>query len=291
MKAFVTAVALFHLAFPIWAIGQSPAARGCVVYKRDSEAWASLEEYRSYEDRGTNIMVTDAAGKEFRLFWEKEPIFIPYPTDTSADREKANAQIRQARKRYPELTRRLAAVEKAWAAAPRKAVAAVASAPVATVAPAPTVRLGMEIVTTTGKKYENVTISRIEPDGLMVMTDAGVEKVPFVDLSPEMQKMYGYNPVAAADFIAARAVAQQQRAQQAAIPLPDRYVIHMGDTPDMYFEGLAPAANSVGVEMKWTIKRNAKVQTRAEAERTVEAMQKVAKAGGFYAPLKVEPTE
>jgi len=71
----------------------------------------------------------------------------------------------------------------------------------------------------------------------------------------------------------------------------DRYVIHMGDKADMYFLELAPARNPLGMEMKWTVKRNAKVQTKAEAEKTMEQMQKIAKAGGFYAPLKVEHAE
>jgi hypothetical protein len=78
---------------------------------------------------------------------------------------------------------------------------------------------------------------------------------------------------------------------QAKTPAPERYVIHMGDRPDLYFQELGAAGNSVGMEIKWTIKRSAKVQTKAEAERTIEGMQKIAKAGGFYAPFKAEPAE
>ena len=71
----------------------------------------------------------------------------------------------------------------------------------------------------------------------------------------------------------------------------DRYVIHMGDKPDMYFRELGEANNSLGMEIKWTVKRYAKVQTKAESEKTMQRMQSIAKAGGFYAPLKVEPAK
>ena len=41
-------------------------------------------------------------------------------------------------------------------------------------------RLAAEDFTTIeGKKYEGVTVSRVEPDGLMVVTDSGIAKIPF----------------------------------------------------------------------------------------------------------------
>src|SRR5258708_5527521 len=119
MKAVAAALAFFHLVFPFSAVGQSPTpARGCVVYKLASEAWASVVEYKTLEDFGTNITVTNSAGEQVRIFSDQNPIFIPYPSDTSATAEKARAQIQQARKRYPERSSRLAVVEKAWAAVP-----------------------------------------------------------------------------------------------------------------------------------------------------------------------------
>ena len=68
---------------------------------------------------------------------------------------------------------------------------------------------------------------------------------------------------------------------QVKTPAPDRYVIHMGDKPDMYFRELGAANNSLGMEIKWTVKRYAKVQNKAEAEKTMQRMQDIAKAGGF----------
>jgi hypothetical protein len=63
----------------------------------------------------------------------------------------------------------------------------------------------------------NATIVRDEPDGLVVQTDAGIEKIDFVLLSTEVQKRFAYDPVKAREYRASRAVAQQQLfAQQAA---------------------------------------------------------------------------
>ena len=71
-------------------------------------------------------------------------------------------------------------------------------------------RLSAEDFTTVeGKKYEGVTISRVEPDGLMVVTDSGIAKIPFLLLPEDVQKKYGYDPKAAAEFSAGVAKAQR----------------------------------------------------------------------------------
>lgn len=59
------------------------------------------------------------------------------------------------------------------------------------------------------------TIVRDEPDGLMVRTDAGIEKVDFLLLSTEVQKRFGFDPVKAREYRANRAVAKQQIVQKA----------------------------------------------------------------------------
>ena len=216
MKTLATAVALFTLVFLNPAIGESPvAARGCVVYKRQLDVSASLLEYRAYENLGTNSSVTNGAGEKVRVFPDQNPVFIPYPNDPSASPEKALAQIGLARKKYPELTRHLAAIEKAWAGVPRKSAPAVATAPavqapVAQPAKAPEPAKASEPSTAGGDEYDKLTISRVEPDGLMVVTDTGIRKIPFADLPEKIQKKYGYNPDAAARFAAAIAAAQRR---------------------------------------------------------------------------------
>jgi hypothetical protein len=51
-----------------------------------------------------------------------------------------------------------------------------------------------------GKEYKNVKVSRVEPDGVVISFSGGIVKIPFTELSPEIQKKYGYDAKAAADF-------------------------------------------------------------------------------------------
>ena len=201
------------------ATAQNPtSARGCVVFKHGINAPASLEEYRKFENLGTNFAVTDLTGNLLTMLPGERPIFVQYPTDSSATLEKATAQIAIARKTYPELSRRLAVIEKAWAAVPQAKVASIPATPVS--APPPTASKptpaatpkGMEIVTTSGTKYENVTVTLIEPDGLSISHDAGLVKVPFTDLSEELRAKYNFDPQKAAQFAAATQETAKQKA-------------------------------------------------------------------------------
>ena len=66
------------------------------------------------------------------------------------------------------------------------------------------------------------------------------------------------------------------------------YVIHSGNRPDMYYKELGSANNALGMELKWTVKSSAKVMSKTEAEKTMNGIQSILKAGGLYAPLKLE---
>jgi hypothetical protein len=54
--------------------------------------------------------------------------------------------------------------------------------------------------TTNGKEYKNAKLSRVEPDGIVITFSGGIVKIPFLEMSPDIQKKYGYDPAAAADF-------------------------------------------------------------------------------------------
>jgi len=62
------------------------------------------------------------------------------------------------------------------------------------------IALADDFKTIDGKEYKNVTVSRVEPDGIVITFSGGIVKIPFIELSPEIQKKYGYNPAAAADY-------------------------------------------------------------------------------------------
>lgn len=59
-----------------------------------------------------------------------------------------------------------------------------------------------------GREYKGVAVSRAEPDGLVVVTDSGIEKLPFSLLPKEVQQKYNYNPQAANAYAQADAAAQ-----------------------------------------------------------------------------------
>jgi hypothetical protein len=74
--------------------------------------------------------------------------------------------------------------------------------------------LADDIKTVSGKEYKNATVSRVEPDGLMVKFSGGFVKVPFSELSKELQDKYHYNPEQAAVARTAEAAAIEQANQQ-----------------------------------------------------------------------------
>ena len=61
-----------------------------------------------------------------------------------------------------------------------------------------------------GKEYKDATVSRVEPDGVVLRTKSGISKVYFVELPKEVQERFHYNPANAA------AHSVQQTASQAA---------------------------------------------------------------------------
>lgn len=68
-----------------------------------------------------------------------------------------------------------------------------------------------DITTIDGVKHASVTITRIEPDGLVVDMDSGIDKIPFTALPRETQIKYGYDPRKAAQFSNAVRLAAAQR--------------------------------------------------------------------------------
>lgn len=61
---------------------------------------------------------------------------------------------------------------------------------------------------TNGREYKDATVSRVEPDGIVLKTNAGIAKIYFVELSKEDQERFPYNPATAS------ANAAQQRVSQ-----------------------------------------------------------------------------
>jgi hypothetical protein len=62
------------------------------------------------------------------------------------------------------------------------------------------IALADDFKTTDGKEYKNVTVSRVEPDGIVIITKSGISKVYFTELPKEVQERFHYDPQKSAEF-------------------------------------------------------------------------------------------
>ena len=67
-----------------------------------------------------------------------------------------------------------------------------------------------------GKEYKNVTVARVEPDGIVLRTKSGISKIYFVELPSEVQQRFHYNAAIASAYSA------QQTVSQASVAVPRR---------------------------------------------------------------------
>ena len=56
------------------------------------------------------------------------------------------------------------------------------------------IALADDFKTIDGKEYKNVTVSRVEPDGIVVTGKAGISKIYFAELPKEVQQRFHYEP-------------------------------------------------------------------------------------------------
>jgi hypothetical protein len=69
------------------------------------------------------------------------------------------------------------------------------------------IALADDFKTVNGKEYKDATITRIEPDGIVLKYKSGVSKVYFTELPKEVQESFHYAPAKAAQFNAAERAA------------------------------------------------------------------------------------
>jgi hypothetical protein len=73
--------------------------------------------------------------------------------------------------------------------------------------------------TVNGTEYKDATISRIEPDGIVVKTKSGITKVYFAELPKAVQERFRYDPQKATAYVAEQSAdyaAYQKQQEQAA---------------------------------------------------------------------------
>jgi len=76
------------------------------------------------------------------------------------------------------------------------------------------IALADDFKTTDGKEYKNVTVSRVEPDGIVLITSSGISKVYFTELPKEVQERFHYDPDKARNYAAEEAANQQELRKQ-----------------------------------------------------------------------------
>jgi hypothetical protein len=80
------------------------------------------------------------------------------------------------------------------------------------------VALADDFKTMDGKEYKDATVSRVEPDGIVVKTKSGISKLYFVQLPKEVQQRFHYDPQTASAYSAQQAAQYEvsQKQQEAA---------------------------------------------------------------------------
>jgi hypothetical protein len=78
--------------------------------------------------------------------------------------------------------------------------------------------LADDFKTIDGKEYKNATVTRVEPDGIMLITNVGISKVYFTELPKEVQERFHYDTAKAVAYSADQAAnyAAYQKQQQGA---------------------------------------------------------------------------
>src|SRR5438876_11452975 len=100
------------------------------------------------------------------------------------------------------------------------------------------IALADDFKTIDGKEYKNVTVSRVEPDGIVLITKSGISKVYFTELPKEVQERFHYNAANAAAYSSEQAASQDAFQQQQA-----ELRRKLTEKKNSYWTGHAPAKN------------------------------------------------
>jgi thiol-disulfide isomerase/thioredoxin len=73
---------------------------------------------------------------------------------------------------------------------------------------------GDDFKTIDGKEYKNVRLSRVEPDGIVLITSWGISKIYFTELPKEVQERFDYDAVKAAAYSSEQAAGQEALRKQ-----------------------------------------------------------------------------
>jgi thiol-disulfide isomerase/thioredoxin len=87
-----------------------------------------------------------------------------------------------------------------------------------------------------GKEYKNVTVSRVEPDCIVLMSSSGISRVYFTELPKEVQERFHYDATQAAAYSA-----EQAASQQAFLTQQEELRRKLAEERNRYWTGQEPA--------------------------------------------------
>jgi thiol-disulfide isomerase/thioredoxin len=100
------------------------------------------------------------------------------------------------------------------------------------------IALGEDFKAIDGKEYKNVKVSRVEPDGIVLISKSGILKVYFTELPGEVQERFHYDAAQAAAYSAEQTASQVAlQSQQAELRRK------LADEKNKYWTGQEPAKN------------------------------------------------
>jgi thiol-disulfide isomerase/thioredoxin len=100
------------------------------------------------------------------------------------------------------------------------------------------VALAEDFTAIDGKEYKNVRVSRVEPDGIVLISKSGISKVYFTELPKEVQDRFHYDAAEAAAYSAEQAASQVAfQSEQAELRR------RLAEEKNRYWTGQEPAKN------------------------------------------------
>src|SRR6266404_2862813 len=82
--------------------------------------------------------------------------------------------------------------------------------------------------TVNGKEYKDATVTRVDPDGVVVKTKSGITKVYFIELPKEVQERFHYDSEKAAGGNATSTTGRRRKEQGGISRTTSRHKSHAG---------------------------------------------------------------
>lgn len=172
-----------------------PGAEGVVVFKK--RPWSSAYEveavpFVSISPYTAFFRVELVSGKKMEIMKGLQPTILYSSSAPVSDADGQIAALEQAKATYPTLNPLFNEMLEGWNRLKARTAQIAKEMPVAK----PSIR---DFLMADGTKTTG-TISSVDPDGIKIITDSGVQKIPFEKFAAAVQEEFGFNPEKAIAF-------------------------------------------------------------------------------------------